>query len=427
VNLNATSSLPEGSQKALSLRLNFSWALAGNIIYAACQWGMLSVLAKLGSPEMVGLFALGIAVTQPVAAFTNLQLRGIFCSDASNQYFFGDYLSVRIIGVVVAFVAVVCIAFYSYDEWVTIMSISAMSLAIGAQSIADIYYAFYQKYERLDFVSKSMVLKGFISLFAVIVAAIIFDNVFWIIFALAFSRITIVFFFDIPLSRTLGCSGQRKLRFSFDKIKTILWIGLPMGVNMMVLSWSINIPRYYVEAHCGEYALGIFSALAYVMVAGNMLTNALSQSVLPRLAKLSADNNIKSFRKIIFKLIFIAFMMTCIALIMAYFWGKPLLSFLYTPEYAKFHTLFMLVVFAGCLGIFGSFFGVGLTAARIFKAQPLLNGIACIVSFVCAFILIPEFGLIGAGIASVVAASTATILFAGRLFAFVTFRNCNNL
>jgi hypothetical protein len=57
VNLNATSSLPEGSQKALSLRLNFSWALAGNIIYAACQWGMLSVLAKLGSPEMVGLFA----------------------------------------------------------------------------------------------------------------------------------------------------------------------------------------------------------------------------------------------------------------------------------------------------------------------------------------------------------------------------------
>ena len=31
------------------LRVSFSWTLAGNVVYAACQFGMLSVLAKLGS------------------------------------------------------------------------------------------------------------------------------------------------------------------------------------------------------------------------------------------------------------------------------------------------------------------------------------------------------------------------------------------
>ena len=31
---------------ALSLRVNFAWTLAGTVVYAACQWGVLVVLAK---------------------------------------------------------------------------------------------------------------------------------------------------------------------------------------------------------------------------------------------------------------------------------------------------------------------------------------------------------------------------------------------
>ena len=49
--------------KPLTLRRNFSWTFAGNAVYAACQWGMLVVLAKLGSPEMIGQFTLGLAVS----------------------------------------------------------------------------------------------------------------------------------------------------------------------------------------------------------------------------------------------------------------------------------------------------------------------------------------------------------------------------
>ncbi|MGI8856402.1 MAG: hypothetical protein ACR2JW_11675, partial [Thermomicrobiales bacterium] len=55
---------------ARSLRANFSWTFVGNVVYAACQWGMLVVLAKLGSPEVVGQFALGLAITAPVIMLT---------------------------------------------------------------------------------------------------------------------------------------------------------------------------------------------------------------------------------------------------------------------------------------------------------------------------------------------------------------------
>ena len=60
---------------ALSLRANFSWTFVGNVVYAGCQWAMLVVLAKLGTPEMVGQFALGLAISGPVIMLANTGYR----------------------------------------------------------------------------------------------------------------------------------------------------------------------------------------------------------------------------------------------------------------------------------------------------------------------------------------------------------------
>src|SRR5690349_21224091 len=90
---------PHHSQRVasrLSLRTNFIWTFLGNVVYAGCQWGMLVVLAKLGSPEIVGQFALALAVTAPVFMFTNLQTRGVQATDARKEYAFGDYLALRL-------------------------------------------------------------------------------------------------------------------------------------------------------------------------------------------------------------------------------------------------------------------------------------------------------------------------------------------
>ena len=63
--------------KPLTLRRNFSWTFVSNVVYAGCQWGILMVLAKLGSPENIGQFTLGLAQTAPVFMLTNLQLHEI--------------------------------------------------------------------------------------------------------------------------------------------------------------------------------------------------------------------------------------------------------------------------------------------------------------------------------------------------------------
>jgi hypothetical protein len=57
---------------------------------------MISILAKIGNPEMVGQFSLGLAVTSPVILFASLNLRSAQASDAARSYQFSDYFGLRL-------------------------------------------------------------------------------------------------------------------------------------------------------------------------------------------------------------------------------------------------------------------------------------------------------------------------------------------
>src|SRR5260370_34984775 len=63
--------------KRPTLCADFSWMFVGNAIYAGGQFVMLMLLAKLVSPELVGQYALGLAIGYPVMMLTNLQLRAV--------------------------------------------------------------------------------------------------------------------------------------------------------------------------------------------------------------------------------------------------------------------------------------------------------------------------------------------------------------
>ena len=53
---------------------------------------------------------------------------------------------------------------------------------------------------------------------------------------------------------------------------------LPLTLAGLLISLNTNLPRYFIEIHLGEASLGIFSAMAYLIVAGGMLITSLGQA-----------------------------------------------------------------------------------------------------------------------------------------------------
>ena len=74
-----------------SVRSNAVWNLAGSTFYAACQWALISLLAKKGGARQVGEFALGLSISAPVFMLGNLQLRAIQTTDAEGRHAFQTF------------------------------------------------------------------------------------------------------------------------------------------------------------------------------------------------------------------------------------------------------------------------------------------------------------------------------------------------
>ncbi|MFQ4142454.1 oligosaccharide flippase family protein [Chlorogloeopsis sp. ULAP02] len=398
--------------KPLTLRHNFSWTFIGNVVYAACQWGMLVVLVKLGSPEIVGQFTLGLAVTAPIFMFTNLQLRSIQATDATKQYLFSDYLELRLIGTGLGMLAVAVITFLAGYSWETSLVILLVGLAKAFESISDVYYGLLQQYERMDRIAISLMIKGPLSLILLGTGVYLSRDVTWGVVGLVVAWAMVLLVYDIP-NGIFILNSISKFRWHLVTLTKLIWLSLPLGLVMMLISLNTNIPRYFIEQYLGERELGIFAAIAYLMVVGSMVVNALGQSASPRLAKYYALGDGVAFCKLLFKLLRIAVLLGGGGVLLAVVGGKQILTFLYRPEYAQHTSLFIWLMITAGIGYLSSFMGYGMTAARYFRIQLPLFAAATISSTVACFLLIPRLGLLGAVIALLIAVIVQAIISYG--------------
>jgi O-antigen/teichoic acid export membrane protein len=401
-------------QKPLTLRRNFSWTFIGNLVYAGCQWGMLVVLAKLGSPEMVGQFTLGLAVTAPVIMFTNLQLRVVQATDANKDYSFSDYLGLRLIGTSLGVFAIAIIALFSGYRRETCIVILLIGLAKAFESISDIFFSLLQQHERMDRIAISLMFKGPLSLLMLATGVYISHSVLWGTAGLVVAWATILVTYDIRNGVMILKNRSLVLpSWHFKILKKLIWLCLPLGFVMMLISLNSNIPRYFIEKYLGEYDLGIFAAIAYLMVAGGMVVNALGESANPRLAKYYAAGDSKAFRTLLFKLVGIGAFLGVMGVFVALVGGRQIITLLYRPEYANHTDLFVWLMLATAVNYVSSFLGYGMTAARYFRIQMPLFFIVTAISAMACFWLVPNMGLRGAAIALLIGAIVQTVFSLG--------------
>ncbi|HAZ49443.1 MAG TPA: polysaccharide biosynthesis protein [Cyanobacteria bacterium UBA11369] len=434
--------------KPLTLRRNFSWTFIGNAVYAACQWGMLVLLAKFGSREIVGQFTLGLAVTAPIVMLTNLQLRSVQATDAKHQYLFGDYLGLRLIGTGLALLLIGGITLNAGYRWETSLVVFTIGLAKGFESISDVFYGLIQQHERMDRIAISMMIKGPLSLVLLGAGLYFTGSVLWGTVGLVIAWAFVLFAYDIRSGSLLlgreassllpptlkrgatqtktacavyGSKGgmQSKIpnslypRWHLKTLNKLVWLSLPLGLVMMLIALNGNIPQYFIEHYWGEGELGVFAAIAYLMVAGNMVVNALGQSASPRLAKYYAAGNRSAFRSLLVKLVVIGAILGGAAILVALVAGREILTLLYRPEYAQQKDLFVWLMVAAGIGYISSFLGYGMTAARYFRIQIPLFAAATGTAAIACLWLIPIMGSLGAAIALILAAIVQAIFSLG--------------
>lgn len=397
----------------VTLKHNFLYTIFGNFIYSICQWGLIVILAKYGSAGLLGKYSLGLAICAPIILFTNLQLRGVQSTDAISAYNFIDYFALRLFLTPIGLLLILVVIGIANYQNSTKLVIFMIGLSKCIESLSDVFYGLFQKHERMGRIAFSLVLRGVFSLSVFSLIFIITQDIVYGLAGLIFVWCIVLIFYDCQngLNLILNVNYSRLnivdnyhlffpgFRTRYVKLLKLARLSFPLGIVTMLVSLNANIPKYFIERILGEGLLGVYSALAYMMVFGTMFVLPLGQSASPRLSKYYAEGDVNNFKNLLWKMSLFGISFGVTGLVLLIIFGKYILLLLYTQEYAVHVNILVLLMIGSTFSFIASLLWYGIVAARYFTVQVPLFLSVVIVNIVMCIIYVPYKGLYGAALA----------------------------
>jgi len=390
--------------RVMSLRSNVVWTFGGTSVYSVAQWAMLASISKIGTPYMVGQFALGLAVSAPVYMFTNMQLRTIQATDSKGNFSFPDYFGLRVVASAIGLLLIIVLSELNSGPVETKLVIAAIGAAKCIESLSDAIYGLCQKHERMKFISISLCIKGLGSVVALILSLKLTHSLFYASCAMAAWWLLLFICVDLRWAVRLvklepSNPNMWLPHFNRRMLARLSLLAFPMGVQTMLASLSVNVPRYVLDHDMGTAMLGKYAAMAYFIVAVHTVIAAVGFSVQAPLAR-AWHSSLPKFRKLLIKCSLFAFGIGLVGASLAAVVGKPVLTACYNADYASHIGVFVLLMFSASFLYVGSILGGGVAVVRRFWTYTLLYLCVPVVALIVAWILIPRIGLMGAAVAT---------------------------
>lgn len=149
-----------------SLKANVASMFSANLLYALSSWAQLSLVAKFLDGVTLGKYTLAIAIITPLYLLTNMQLRSLIVTDHQDRYSINEYYSFRFISNIILFIVVLIIGLSLEGSDLKVLLLFTLIKII--ESNTDVVNSFFQKEERMIFVTKSVGLRsilGFLGMF----------------------------------------------------------------------------------------------------------------------------------------------------------------------------------------------------------------------------------------------------------------------
>lgn len=380
-----------------SIRRNFASALFGNTIYRLSQWLLIVVIARCGDVEMVGSFALAQAISAPVFLAVGLNLRVARATDVQGHWSAGQYHGLRFI------LNALSLALSGAIAWVATSSASfafvtlALALSKASETSSQLSYGYYQLRERLDVMSRSLILRTFTGTAPFAIVLIQTSDLAMACLALALGWAFVTLVHDRPQESRLrteaGETGAQGAEGA--TMLTLAKEAAPLGVTAGVTSVTQNIPRYIIQLSLGHAALGLFAALDYLRRVITMITSSLGDSLIARLARTAQSSRPRAFMCNILFLGGFGAAVSLVVIALAAVFGAPLTRLALGHEYVNQPVL--LTLLAGTIFInFQTILSKGLQGGRQFREMFRMNLATAAGTVAFGAIAIPLWGLVGA-------------------------------
>ena len=399
----------------LGLRVSAVWTISANTVFALSQWLLLVLLAKYLDAQAVGRFALALAVSAPVVLFANMQLRSVLGADSGRKVPLETYLRTRALSTAGAVAVLGALA--SLWPWPVARVILVVTAMKAVESGIDIMQGLFQNMDRMDIIARSRLLRALGSVAGMSVGLSTARSLDVGLSLVLLSWLLVGLFYDLPRFRRWryshaadgASSGMARRCWELGRR------ALPLGAAAALGSLGVTVPRLVLERSYDERELGLYAALAYLIVVGALLTDSVSEAALPRLARWFQEGAQKQFERLLRNLLVLGLAVGAAGILVAATLGPSLLRLLYSEEFVRRDVL-VWVMIAAAFSYVASPLNAALIAAGQFRAQLWASASVLCVLIAFSLILIPGGGSLGAAKAQAVG-GLAQVLVTGGLAA----------
>lgn len=370
--------------KKLSVKQNLLWNTAGCLTYQACQWLTTILVVLLSSSyENSGILAFAMATGNVYTGLATYNMRTFQISDINGRYSSQNYVSFRIVTVLLASVVCVAYSFIVAPSISTGIAICAFLLFKADESFSNVLYGIDQKAERMDYIGISQGVRGILTVAAFSGTLVIADDLTAAFVTMFVVCAAVTALYDVPHSRKLDAVG---IALTKGQCLSLFKTCAPNVVATLAYGLVATVARQWFGVQYGEEALGIYAAVATPCVLVQVMANYLYSPFLVPLARSWTRSDAADVKRQLKKLFTAMGGIIAACLILAAAAGAPVIELVYGSDIRDYSWMILPAMIAASFMALDSLLTDLLIVMRRFLLAAAINVIALAS---CALLIIP--------------------------------------
>lgn len=251
------------------------WLLGANL---ARNLGLIVVtilLARYTAPEVVGQYALALAISTPIFVFAQLGLKGVYLTHSSHIAF-RVYFKVQIFAALLALVLVCVVGFIFVPKLVLVIVL--VGLVKMVDTLADLFTGPLQSYNSTQVIFLGVSASAIVSSLAAGLTLHFSRSLELTLFALALATaLTSVVGVCFPALGVIRREENSHSTSSRSDVVEVLRAGVPAGLGGSVLALTASAPQYFLAAFWGGTEVAHYAIFFYIIMIADIFVSTVSQ------------------------------------------------------------------------------------------------------------------------------------------------------
>ena len=387
----------------------FIWNMLGSFIYAMFSAIILAICTRANSIEIAGIFSIAYATSCILNAIGDFGIRIYQVTDTNRKYTFSEYLSARIIAILIMVVFSIIFVVISGYSSIKLVICLILVLYRVIDNLSETYQAEFQMNNRLDIAGKSMVLRNSIAIIIFAIFDIITHNIVVASILMTIANLIIFILYDMKKIKQFNSD---KIKIKIKEAKDIVKDCFPMAIASILNVYVINAVKYAIDSK-GDNIMQTYFNIIYMPT---FVINLVSIFIIKPFLKTFGDYwNGGEHQKLFATLLKIIGALVAITVIIelgCYILGIPVLSCFYGVYISLYKMELMILIISGLLYAICNLLFNMLGTIRKQSYVSIVYILTSLIAFIIPPFLVNQYNMMGAVLANLLIMLILCILLA---------------